>query len=1220
MHTFTALLAKAGQAGNRARELFPMRKCLLVPLLAVMVLATGRAAHAADSVAIGEAVSLKASSEGFALAKSYPREDFEIEFEVTCNQPGTVFDTVGLNAAPVGSWGVAITGDYHLTFNLWDGQKWHQLVSQATLSRGKPTVVRLVRQGPTARFSVDGKEDAALSMVTPLSGQPVFVGDFKGDEAWGAKYNIHQGLLGSVKVLYLGEPRPRVAQPKFPEVVDETGTLSEGQVASIATAVRKLKADHKACVGVVIAPAASLDTDEKRAQYREKLMKQGVLPTQSGLFIFSGEKRFYERDESFDTVISLDLVKRAQGQVPAGADLAERVVAFLNNLATLMENAKPPTETKPPTTPTTGPPPPAGSFGPLRSPNLKPLAVTRRDKVASAAVDAAKGGIVDTKSGLALKFPAGSLDKSRTLTVYKAQVPVPQIKVGILGEGKAEPLELLGAWDVDAGDQTGLFPKPVEVSLDLTPWKKPDGTVPLVIPAISVDGKRWTYPAYQVKGNRLVFQTRHLCPIAAYVGWKYVAALGATIGLYMYTRGWEGLGEDVGTEMPFLGLEGKGFWWASLGPDPQGYQIYWSTTVAGNDSGFRDEKGFLEAWRPVVTKYHDRLTGDDAQDGAILDQLRVESDALRRKFLVPAKVAEIDHALRTATAYLRARGFEAPSLTLPVYVVSSIPGDCGHVRNPWLGRRYMVFGANNDTDDVYATALHELFHHYQSGYAWQLVERKENLPFVEGSALLLELEAKDDYANLETYSGKKGVKIWNDLARMDVYRDGLYTSEGDLAQHGYGLSWFMEYLRSCRSSMGKDFHPRLLETWGGVTGTLHKTFLWAADNGGSALGAGPEEMLGKRFLSFAQDQILKGMPSSTAYGVKYSRAVFSNSPYTAVSFSDKGVAELGDKQIKPWSIQYLKLPAAPRPKSTLVMRFPGEWFDYRAPGRGVFLRKAESDTDATPVSDLNLAKGISKNPLVAMPFNQDQFLYIVDTGQTGSGWINEYKPATLFALEPPTEVKSRPKEGDVLEVTWTPPVASREGTLVNRYFLYLTATPPLPQSVPLLKISRVPADKNKVPYPCAEVENGKSSATLLLPPGLEHSALQVRMTTAIVAGIPDGGKPVYFESEMSEDPAKLEVTFKSSGYGDPAALVKIERAGGGKVDYYRTTFTAIVKNAKEPCTYQWTCGGKTQTGKTVTFDVLAPGNSLDGQTVSLKVIDADGRIGVASQAGYGGAW
>ncbi|MEI6502723.1 MAG: FecR family protein [Armatimonadota bacterium] len=151
---------------------------------------------------------LTSSSQGSVFTDDYPRGDFDIEFEVTCTQPGTIFDTMGLNIAPSGSWSVSVTADNHLAFNLWDQGPWRILNSRATISRGQATKVRLLRRGPTVQFFIAGKPDATAALPTPLSGKPIYVGDFKGDEQWGPKYRIYQGLIGTVRVLYLGAVRP----------------------------------------------------------------------------------------------------------------------------------------------------------------------------------------------------------------------------------------------------------------------------------------------------------------------------------------------------------------------------------------------------------------------------------------------------------------------------------------------------------------------------------------------------------------------------------------------------------------------------------------------------------------------------------------------------------------------------------------------------------------------------------------------------------------------------------------------------------------------------------------------------------------------------------------------------------------------------------------------------------------------------------------------------
>jgi hypothetical protein len=90
------------------------------------------------------------------------------------------------------------------------------------------------------------------------------------------------------------------------------------------------------------------------------------------------------------------------------------------------------------------------------------------------------------------------------------------------------------------------------------------------------------------------------------------------------------------------------------------------------------------------------------------------------------------------------------------------------LHNPWAGRRYMLVGANAGSAIIWTTALHELFHHYQTGYVW--LDRTSHLPFLEASALLMEREAIAPYADAaKPFNAGEGLV----LAQMLVYRNGL---------------------------------------------------------------------------------------------------------------------------------------------------------------------------------------------------------------------------------------------------------------------------------------------------------------------------------------------------------------------------------------------------------------------------------------------------------------
>jgi hypothetical protein len=57
------------------------------------------------------------------------------------------------------------------------------------------------------RLAVDRKLEAQADLVTSLSRQPVYLGDFPGDQSFPANLKPARGLIGTMEVLYLGEAR-----------------------------------------------------------------------------------------------------------------------------------------------------------------------------------------------------------------------------------------------------------------------------------------------------------------------------------------------------------------------------------------------------------------------------------------------------------------------------------------------------------------------------------------------------------------------------------------------------------------------------------------------------------------------------------------------------------------------------------------------------------------------------------------------------------------------------------------------------------------------------------------------------------------------------------------------------------------------------------------------------------------------------------------------------
>lgn len=191
----------------------------------------------------GEApiIRLDGPSASHLLTADYPRKDMVIRMRLRYSQPGVVLDTVGINAAPVGSFYVAIGGDGRVSVGVYDPPRqsagriangWHLVTSRTALSPEELHIVEIALGGPILAVRVDGGEEDAVALATPLSGEPIWVGDFPGDDGWGPKYRIHPALTGEVQILFLG---PRRHTPPSQEPPSESGiqlgpVIAQGQV------------------------------------------------------------------------------------------------------------------------------------------------------------------------------------------------------------------------------------------------------------------------------------------------------------------------------------------------------------------------------------------------------------------------------------------------------------------------------------------------------------------------------------------------------------------------------------------------------------------------------------------------------------------------------------------------------------------------------------------------------------------------------------------------------------------------------------------------------------------------------------------------------------------------------------------------------------------------------------------------------------------------------
>lgn len=873
------------------------------------------------------------------------------------------------------------------------------------------------------------------------------------------------------------EPAPAPAAAGA--VIDQAGALTPEERADLERALAGLRARTGLAVGIAFVPEMPTEAArQKAADLRQGLVGAQRLPAASGLLLLEGARSYvWHRDSRLDLQVPWEKIQAAWSSGPAGARLGARGLAFVQALEAQLKGEVTP-----------APPPPNGMGAQddrLAPPEPAPIAVRRLRALAQGTVTDAAGAEIRTPDGLTLRFPPGAVPGSRSLTVFAAESPPPPVTIRGVGEANGVPMKTLAAWDVDLGSIRGLLPQPVEVSIDLSRFQRADGKIPALAPAETLDGRTWSFVPYEIRGKSLVFRTRHFSPkiLGAHPAlWVTLGLVAA--GYLVYYRADE-LPSVCGADAPFV---------SSGAPNAQGFEICWSVKMPGVDpkTGLRDEAGFKKAL-------------EDRERGGFVIQ-DTEKNELRRQYLMPEAARRVEEALVFAQAYLARRGFSKPYLSLPVYIVPSLKENEGLLYNPWTGRRYILIGGNLDARGTYRAALHELFHHYQVGYNWI---SDGDSAFMEACATLIEREAGRDpeYRKklAEVAKDAGGLLNPNDNnARLDVYRTGLagpaYSRDPKPAQrHGYGLSWFLEYLRDKKHPTNPEqFLPDLMSHCSSYNAP--DAFKWAA---------GSSYYLATRFREFAEEMVLKGMPTETYYGKLYypgSPHQVWETPYRTADTLDLGrdsTLELGGS-IPAWSIQGYRLKPPAGAKAKLLVQVPDEWFAGTTK-RGAYLRSSPRDVEARDYQSVRRPGDTA----VALPFDQERYFYLVDTGQS-------VKPARLWTLEPPTALLQW-GEGGKIRCSWKVPAAARKWPeLFKGYRVYLTVRGE-PKPVQVVEVNDPNPDFAKNPVIL-------DPAAAKLTPEQLKKGLAVYVTTVtregLVAVPGAAGKPGPLESEPS-DPAGL---------------------------------------------------------------------------------------------------
>ncbi len=161
------------------------------------------------------------------VAESYPSSNLRIAVWLRFSQPGTILDTVGINAAPAGSFTFHHEPDGRLVFRVFDPARpsagrhpsgWHILRSKTALRPDTDYAVDIDVGQTELVMRIGGQEEARLAFAAVLSGQPVYLGDFPGDDHWGSRYHIHPAMVGEVRVAYFGDlaKAPTAGAPAAP--------------------------------------------------------------------------------------------------------------------------------------------------------------------------------------------------------------------------------------------------------------------------------------------------------------------------------------------------------------------------------------------------------------------------------------------------------------------------------------------------------------------------------------------------------------------------------------------------------------------------------------------------------------------------------------------------------------------------------------------------------------------------------------------------------------------------------------------------------------------------------------------------------------------------------------------------------------------------------------------------------------------------------------------
>lgn len=168
----------------------------------------GQSTSSRPAVIVGVSARVTGGASSVPGPIGYPRTGM-LYLQVRIDSPGTILDTIGLNAAPIGSFALIALSDGRIEWRVYDPQRqtrgrdpngWHVVRSDPAPFGVWHDIQVQYGAGGTALI-VDGMVYSLPELVTTLSGQQVYIGDFPGDSRWEPRYNSKLGFAGEVKGL-----------------------------------------------------------------------------------------------------------------------------------------------------------------------------------------------------------------------------------------------------------------------------------------------------------------------------------------------------------------------------------------------------------------------------------------------------------------------------------------------------------------------------------------------------------------------------------------------------------------------------------------------------------------------------------------------------------------------------------------------------------------------------------------------------------------------------------------------------------------------------------------------------------------------------------------------------------------------------------------------------------------------------------------------------------